>query len=249
MVHNYKVLDSLCKIKEIMGKNFVNPLDWHRSLDFYLNSQERKKVLQFPWDLSILTDPCPFTPNKKICETHLLFWGFPFSMKKLLQILDFTVVDEKSCFAEILSPRWHLMPLAGQAFVNDKAISFTEHCQMIPKEYCLSLVVEELAKQFFFSLRYHRQLGEYLRFKTEVKEFMFNKKYLQNRSLPKFVKKSQNLYLPKHMYLRCADKYSVDNSLAITMSSQYFIGRVLPFPYQPSEIFPVALSLTRDYPR
>lgn len=254
----YKVLDSFCDLQRIMGKNFVNPLDWHRSLQIALSAEQRQAMFRFPWDLSLLEKPCPFQPEKKIAETHLLFWGWSqysilsiaanFQGVRLPYLSD---LQNKAIqvFQEKLVARWHLMPLHGQALIDSQKMPFEDHLRLVPKGYVTARAVEEMAKQLFFFLVNHSYPAEAMLYEYVVYVETYNPASRQDSSQPVFVSKPELVLAPRQLFFRCADEWSRTHSTVLTAWQAEKGISVLPFPYQPHDVFPVALSLTRDYPR
>lgn len=255
----YNVLSSFCELQEIMGKNFVNPMDWHRSLNLKISEEEKRKMFNFPWDLAILKEPCPFQSEKKVAETHLLFWGsanvtVPFLADKFREIQPPLLpvgrqFSDYEPFRESLFPRWYLMPLRGQCIVDDSNILLAEHCQQIPAGYVLSRVVEEVAKEVFFYLLQGKCIFDGVLYRYPIYEETYNPASRKDSTQPKFLRMEKMLESGRQLILRCHDSWAPGFGTGVTTWHPVGGLKIVPFPEKPLVVFPVALSLCRDYPR
>lgn len=114
-------------------------------------------VAAFPWDESVLDEPCPFVANRTVGETHLPFPGITDNFGRSPS-LEWWAERDSAAFSNenlrwcldngfgkaILDPhRWHLMPIKG-AVCNGVNATFAAQHANIPPGYEPALWIEAL---------------------------------------------------------------------------------------------------------
>lgn len=165
--------------KIALGTNYFGPNEWAQYLFTNLSASCRAKLSFFPWNDAVLDGPCPFTPGKKVRDTHVAFAGLPsfgghgcevremsiWGMEDLLLQVEmkFPVIfpvfvspshwyDKLSFYRQTLAMRWYLI-FVGRMPDYLEGETYDGQVGALPEEYEVPLVVEQTAAYVLMTLR------------------------------------------------------------------------------------------------
>lgn len=153
--------------KAILGSHYFGVIEWEKHFRIPYNDDERFEVFDcFPWGRDVLEGPCPFTPEKKVWETHFAFLGLPQLLDPLtmrywsrvypdrVRPSEAAVWTSNSFLQVTCGFRWYLMPLVALQH-RGGLLSYEEWVAQIPVQYEMAWAVEELT----MALLYHMMTG------------------------------------------------------------------------------------------
>jgi len=157
--------------RSVLGRHFFGADEWRPTYGIRLGQHTHKHGLTtFPWGLDVLHARCPFTPGRKVCETHFAFLGLPrfrghpFTIARYREVWlnhdqprfqpnrrNFSWEREPFSARATCSLRWYLMPL--NVWTVSRGKTYEEQVAMMPVEYEVPLAVEEVTKLILYFMR------------------------------------------------------------------------------------------------
>jgi hypothetical protein len=180
---------SLERANEIMGENIFGPAEWERCIIYGLRAEDLEVGAQLPWSEDILTGPCLFFPDKRVCETHFAFLGHTrgghFNIMSWQRVLldylrryhpahkDKTLPlfydkpewawyrNKPFATQEALNRRWYLMLKEPPEKFGGH--TFQDQVKMLPPGYELPRAVEEATKFILYFIKTGERLNPYVK--------------------------------------------------------------------------------------
>lgn len=157
------------------GSNVWDANDWRELTGLEFRKPQLAKLGEFPWAESVLNSPCPFhTEGQLVKDTHFLFLGIDKTINRKLTVLmlqDFFPANHKTRFddywgwyleeefgkLETCGFRWYLM--LKEIVPNSENKPWAAQQAMLPSEYEVPSVVEDVTKHLFYCQKNRRFLN------------------------------------------------------------------------------------------
>lgn len=151
------------RLRDMFGDRFFGSEEWARHLNAPLSREQLANTPRFPWSNAYLNQPCPFTPGKRVRDTHMVFLGIdraqgsPLTLQRLFMLRgsqyqlqplfqnhfrpeDILRFQNELFFSrDRLQHRWYLAPLDIPTYYS-----------LTPKCYAQSSAIEEATKLFLY---------------------------------------------------------------------------------------------------
>jgi hypothetical protein len=153
----------------LMGHKPFGPNDWRELLGESLASEADQEVSSvFPWHPSTLSEPCPFTPGKRICETHVAYFGMPACGQEPFTVyswmerypelfeIDEPTANFHAVWRVACEPRWHLLPFPSSQHADVRFVMLDRRLDPPPifSSYKVTSLVAEVTKLILYRQKY-----------------------------------------------------------------------------------------------